>query len=264
MKYSLSGINLKSIKLVLWGNPLEWATSKTHTISALIILLCIMSAMFVSLAAAQTATSTPSPSADEDPVFFVIGDGSTYSGGTGWYAGYVISGQSGQSHTYTLQISATGPQNRFPVTNTKMIVCISDEALKTATVTIGVNTASPLTLTSYKTGQPSYYGANGGVFAESDYYGYNDAYTIASLSYSQIHHPEYYYTLQVTVTFSSEATVNSKVMFLCFGTDAKGEDAKTPFSGGTLVVAMPEYAVAPVAVLACFGAYAIYKKKNSN
>jgi hypothetical protein len=234
--------------------PLGVAPLKAYTMPALIMLLCIAGALFFSCAAAQTAEP-------EDPVFFVIGDGATYSGGTGWYAGYVICDQSG---TYTLRISANGPQSRFPVVNTKVIVCISDEARSTATITIGSNTAAPYTLTSYKAGQPSYYGASGGVFAEPDYYGYNDAYTITSLTYSQIHHPTSYYPLQVTVTFSSSATPNSKVMFLCYGIDSKGDDAKTPFSGGTLIVATPEYAVAPVAIIVCFGAYGIYVKKKSN
>jgi hypothetical protein len=226
---------------------------KAYTLSALIMLLCIAGAMFVGCVTAQEATP------DDDPVIFVIGDGSTYSGGTGWYAGYVICDQSG---TYTLQISANGPQNRYPIVNTKVIVCISNEALSTATVTVGTNTATPLRLTSYTTGKPSYYGANGGVFKESDYYGYSDAYSIASLTYDQVHQSKSSYPLQVTVTFSAGATQNSKVMFLCYGTDAKGDSAETPFSGGTLIVAAPEFSVAPVALLACFGAYAVYKRKN--
>lgn len=230
---------------------------KAYTLPALIMLVCVATAMFVGSAAAQTAE--PSPTV-EDPAFFVIGDGAKYSGGSGWYAGYVISGQSG---TYTLQISANGPQNRYPIVNTKVIVCISDEALATATVIVGTNTATPLTLTSYKAGQPSYYGANGGVFKEPDFYGYNDAYTIASLTYDKVHESKSSYSLQVTVTFSAGATQNSKVMFLCYGIDAKGDVAETPFSGGTLIVATPEYAVAPVALLACFGAYAVYKKKTA-
>jgi hypothetical protein len=217
------------------------------------MLLCIASAMFVGCAAAQTEEP-------EDPVFFVIGDGATYSGGTGWYAGYVICDQSG---TYTLRISANGPQSRFPVVNTKVIVCISDEALSTATVTIGSNTATPYTVTSYNAGQPSYYGASGGVFAEPDYYGYNDQYFIPSLTYTQIHHPGYYYPLQVTVTFSSSATQNSKVMFLCYGLDSKGDPAKTPFSEGTMIMPTPEFVYAPIPIIVCLAAYGVYIKKKS-
>ena len=44
----------------------------------LLLLLCIAGATFIGLVTAQTV--------DEDPVFFVVGDGSTYSGGAGWYA----------------------------------------------------------------------------------------------------------------------------------------------------------------------------------
>jgi len=224
---------------------------KASTLPALIILLLIAGAFAVSCAAAEEV--------DEDPVFFVVGDGATYSGGEGWYAGYVIIDQSG---TYTLRISANGPQSRFPVVNTKVIVCISNEAVNTATVTIGSDT--PLTLTSYTPTIPSYYGANGGVFAEPDYYGYNDQYVIPSLTYSQVHYPDYYYPLQVTVNFSPEATTDSKVMFLCYGLDSKGDPAKTPFSGGTLIVATPEYSYAAIPIIMCLAAYAIYMKKKPN
>jgi hypothetical protein len=217
------------------------------------MLLLIAGAFFVSCAAAEEV--------DEDPVFFVVGDGAIYSGGEGWYAGYVIIDQSG---TYTLRISANGPQGRFPVVNTKVIVCISNEAVNTATVTIGSDTATPLTVTSYIPTIPSYYGANGGVFAEDDYYGYNDQYVIASLTYSQIHHPDYYYPLQVTVNFSPEATTDSKVMFFCYGVDSKGDPAKTPFSGGTLIVATPEYSYAAIPLIVCLAAYGIYMKKKPN
>jgi hypothetical protein len=217
----------------------------------LLLLLCIAGATFIGSVAAQ--------SVDEDPVFFVVGDGSIYSGGVGWYAGYVISGDSG---TYTLQISANGPEGRFPVTDVKVVVCVSDEATQTATVTIAPNTAKPMTIKSYTVGKPSYF-PPGGVFSEPDYYGYNDAYSIAELTYSQTHHPTNHYDLQVSVTFAAGATENSKVMFLCYGIDSKGDPAKTPFSGGTLIVALPEFAVAPVAVLVCFAAFAAYRKQKT-
>lgn len=234
------------------------------TLSAVFMLLCIATSLFAGLAAAQTdPTPTPTP-ADEDPVFFVIGDGAVYSGGSGWYAGYVISGEPGETGTYTLQISANGPSSRFPVVNTKVIVCISDEALNTATVIVGSDTSSPLTVTKYTAGPVTYYGASGGVFAESDYYGYNDAYTIPSLTYAQTHWPTNEYPLQVKVTFSPEATSASKVMFLCYGVDSKGDPAKTPFSGGTLIVAAPEYTFAPIAIIACLAAYGFYRKKILN
>lgn len=223
---------------------------------AVFMLFCIATSLFAGLAAAQT-DPIPTPEA-EDPVFFVIGDGATYSGGSGWYAGYVING----SGTYTLMISANGPSSRFPVVNTKVIVCISDEALNTATVVVGSNTTSPLTVTKYTAGPVTYYGASGGVFAETDYHGYNDTYTIDSLTYTQTHWPAEHYPLQVKVTFNSEATAASKVMFLCYGVDSKGDPAKTPFSGGTLIVATPEYTFAPIAIVTCLAAFGVYRKKN--
>lgn len=242
------------------SNLLETALLKTYTLPALIMLVCVAAAMFVGCAAAQTAEPTPTPTVYEDPVMFLVGDGATSSGGTGWYAGYVICGQSG---TYTLQISANGPATAFPVKNIKIIVCVSNEALSTATVTIGSDTASPLKLTSYTKGHPSYYIAQGGPFQEPDFYGYNDKYVINSLRYDQIHYPKYSYPLQVTVTFAPGATQNSKVMFLCYGTDANGQPAETSFSNGTLIVPTPEFAYALIPVIACFAGYGVYIKKKS-
>ena len=239
---------------------METTLLKAYTLPAVIMLLCIVGAIFVSCAAAQTDEPTPIPTAYEDPVMFLVGDGATYSGGTGWYAGYVICGESG---TYTIQISADGPAKAFPVENIKIIVCVSNEALSTATVTVGSDTSTPLTLTSYTKGKPGYYGANGGAFQEPDFYGYNDQYIISSLTYNQIHHPEYYYPLKVTVTFASSATQNSKVMFLCYGTDSAGQPARTPFSKGTLIVPTPEFAYAVIPIITCFAAYGVYIKKKS-
>jgi hypothetical protein len=218
---------------------------------AALMLVCIASTLLIQVAAAQETE-------DNDPVLFVIGEGSTYLGGTGWTAGYVISG----SGTYTLEISATGPENRFPVSNVKVVVCVTEEATHNATVTIAPNTPSALTITEYThtdPASPPIYYPPGGVFAEPDYYGYNDTYVIPELTYSETHHSASHYDLQVTVTFGPGTTENSKVLFLCYGTDSKGDPAKTPFSGGTLVV-LPEY-VAPVAVGAlCFAAFGIYRK----
>ncbi len=219
-------------------------------LTAMVLALCIVAAMFVGVVAAED------PPPGEDPVFFVIGDGSTYSGGEGWYAGYVIADESG---VYTLQISANGPEKRFPVTDVKVIVCISDEAASTATVVIGSDTPTPYLVTSYTQTNPSYY-PPGGVFSEPDYYGYNDAYVIPELTYAQTHHPDYSYPLQVAVNFLPSATLESKVMFLCYGTDSAGDPAKTPFSGGTLITPVPEYWLAPVGFAACFAGFCVYRK----
>jgi hypothetical protein len=84
------------------------------------------------------------------------------------------------------------------------------------------------------------------------------------LTYNQIHHPEYYYPLQVTVTFAPGATQNSKVMFLCYGVDSKGDAAKTPFSEGTLITPAPEFMYAPISIIVCLAAYGVYIKKKSD
>ena len=223
----------------------------------LLLFLCIVSSLFINAVQAQ--------SIDEDPVLFIIGEGSTYMGAAGWTAGYVISGQSG---TFTLQISATGPEKRFPVSDVKVVVCVSEEAAQKATVTIAPNTINELTITTYThtnpASPPSYY-PPGGVFSEPDYYGYNDDYIIPQLTYAETHHPTNYYSLQVTVTFAPDATQESKVLFLCYGIDSKGDPAKTPFSGGTLFV-LPEY-WAPLAIcgfLSAFLAFGAYRKINRN
>jgi hypothetical protein len=49
-------------------------------------------------------------------------------------------------------------------------------------------------------------------------------------------------------------------MFLCYGTDAKGNVLKTAFSNGTLIV-VPEYMWGIVAFGACFGAFFLFKKR---
>lgn len=50
---------------------------KKLRLTAMLLTLCIMLALFVGVVAAED------PPPEEDPVFFVIGDGSTYSGGEG-------------------------------------------------------------------------------------------------------------------------------------------------------------------------------------
>ncbi|NLF88783.1 hypothetical protein GX563_08175 [Candidatus Bathyarchaeota archaeon] len=39
------------------------------------------------------------------------------------------------------------------------------------------------------------------------------------------------------------------MMFLCYGTDSKGFEAKTPFSGGTLIVPVLEFLHVPLRLL---------------
>lgn len=174
-------------------------------------------------------------------------------GGSGWCAGSAVYGQSG---TYTLKIAANGAQNAFPISNVKIIVLVSNEAAAGGLATLQIEGT---TISTFTTGYPTYYGTSGGPFTEPDYYGYNDQYTIPTLTYSEGHWPDNFKDVTVTITFSSSATANSKVMFLCYGTDANGKGLKTPFSGGTLFV-VPEFPVPLVAVGASFAALAVYKK----
>lgn len=62
----------------------------------LLVITLSLTSIFISSLSAQE---------DDDPVIFIIGEGSTYIKGEGWYAGYVICGQSG---TYKLNISPPG------------------------------------------------------------------------------------------------------------------------------------------------------------
>ena len=185
---------------------------------------------------------------------FAIVLGSEEIKGDGWFAGYVVNGQ---SDTYTLRISASGSQSSFPITNIKVIVLVSDEA---AAGGIQSLTIDGVTISGYTEGTPSYYGANGGPFKELDYYGYNDQYVISALTYEQGHYPSSAKEVTVHLQFSSSASGNSKVMFLCYGTDANGNSLKTAFSNGTLI-ALPEYALGGlVAFGACFVAFFAFKK----
>jgi len=209
--------------------------------TALSIITILLMSMVISSAFAQ----------EDDPVIFIIGEGSTYVGGSGWYAGYVIYGRSG---TYTLNISATGSEKQFPITSVKVIALASDEAtaggLKSLTI-------EGMSIIGFQTGKPSYYVANGGPFKEPDYYGYNDTYVITQLTYAEAHHPDHWVQITVTVEFKPTATTNSKIMFLCYGTDADRNPAETPFSGGTMF-AVPDLASTLMGLTAFGGAYGLY------
>lgn len=74
---------------------------------SIIVSLLVVSAMGVSVAKADS--------------FKVIAEGSTYTGGKGWYAGYTLISKSG---TYNLQISVAG--SKFPITDVKVIALVSD------------------------------------------------------------------------------------------------------------------------------------------
>ena len=219
------------------------------------IVFCVSMLMFSSLAIGLAFAQT-----DNDPSAFIIAQNAAYVGGSGWYAGYVVTGQSG---TYTLNISVTGSQGDFPISNVKIIVTVNDAAQAGGLSSLSIN-GDPIT--TFTPGAPSYYGASGGPFSEPDFYGYNDQYTIKQLTYAQAHHPDNWYQIPVTVNFASGADgQNAKVMFLCYGTDYKGNDVKTPFSGGTLFVpgtlfVVPEYISPILALFAFFAAYIVFKK----
>jgi len=206
--------------------------------ASLIITILLMS-MVISSAFAQ----------ENDPAIFIIGEESTYIGGSGWYAGYVIYGQSG---TYKLNISATGCQ--FPIENVTVIVLASNETANGGLKSLSINGTS---IIGFQTGKPQYYVANGGPFQEPDYYGYNDTYVIPQLTYNDAHHPDHWVQITVTVEFKPTATTNSKIMVLCYGTDAEGKPAETPFSGGTMF-AIPDLASTLMGLTAFGGAYGLY------
>jgi hypothetical protein len=177
-----------------------------------IVLISLLFALLTLSICAQTAIAQE---AEEDPVLFVINDGASESGGSGWYAGYVVIANPG-THTYPLEIYAVGPDNNvlFPVHNIVLIAAVSTAAQAGGITSIIVNTPSPTTITSYTPGTPNYYVGQGGVFAEEDYYGYNDQAQLPNID-----HPRTPLEITVTITFASDATSDSKVMFLAYGTD---------------------------------------------
>jgi hypothetical protein len=116
---------------------------------------------------------------------------------------------------------------------------------------------------SFTQGKPEYYNKNGGPFQEPDFYGYSDQVTIPPLTYATAKWPEHWVNIPITIEFSSTATSASKVMILVSGTDAACKPALTPFSDGTLFV-LPEYPLAGLAaILSCFGAFILLKKRSS-
>jgi len=207
----------------------------------LLIATISLTAILISSVAAQ----------EEDPEIFIIGEGSTYIKGSGWYAGYVICGRSG---TYKLNISATGSDKQFPIKNVKVIVLASNEAALGGLKSLYIE-GKPII--GFQKGEPQYYTANGGPFKEHDYYGYNDTYVIPQLTYDEAHHPEHWKQITVTVEFQPTATTNSKIMFLCYGTDAQGNSVETPFSGGTMFV-ISDLASTLIGLTAFSGAYITY------
>jgi hypothetical protein len=73
-----------------------------RAVLSIVVSLLVIGAIYVSVAKADS--------------FKVIAEGSTYTGGEGWYAGYTLISKSG---TYNLDISVTG--NKFPITNVKVM-----------------------------------------------------------------------------------------------------------------------------------------------
>lgn len=198
----------------------------------------------------------PTFAQEEDPVIFVVGEGSTSPHGSGWYAGYVIVGRSG---TYILNISATGSPSQYPITDVKLIVLASDEAAGGGLKSISVEGVS---IVGFQPGKPPYYTANGGPFQEPDYYGYNDTYVIpGGLTYDEAHHPDHARQITVTVEFQSTATKDSKIAFLCHGIEAKDMPAETPFSGQTMFT-ISELAGTILGLAAMGGAYGVYKVRK--
>jgi len=81
------------------------------------------------------------------------------------------------SSSFSLNISVTGSQGDFPISNVKIIVTVNDAAQAGGLSSLSIN-GDPIT--TFTPGAPSYYGASGGPFSEPDFYGYNDQYTITS------------------------------------------------------------------------------------
>jgi hypothetical protein len=66
----------------------------------------------------------------------------------------------------------------------------------------------------------------------------------------------------VTIEFAAGANDKSKVVFLCYGSDANGNPVETPFNQGTLFV-VPEYATPILGVAACFAAYKFSRPEHT-
>jgi len=198
--------------------------------------------------------------AEEDPAFFVIG-GTNHVGGSGWYAGYVITG----SGSYELRIWATGSESQYPITQVKLVILISDEAQAGGLDSLTVNDgARARAISSWTEGEPDYYNAAGGPFSEADYYGYHEL-PLAEMGYDEVHwNDKPGRAVTVNIQFSSGATEASKVAFLCYGIDAKGQPVKTAFSMQTVFV-VPELATIAglVSMFSAFGVYSIVKQKKT-
>ncbi len=189
----------------------------------------------------------------EESTFFVIEKGAHYLGGKGWYAGYIVT----ESGTFEMRISASGDEKVFPIKEVRVIVAESKDAYDSGVKSIIIDGTK---IEKIKEGTPDYYHATGGPFGEPDYYGYNDEYVIAELTYKEHHYPDGWYKLSVTIEFAADANDKSKVVLLCYGLDANGNPVETPFNQGTLFV-VPEYVTPILGVAACFAAYVAFKSR---
>jgi hypothetical protein len=230
---------------------------KSNRLIAILLVIIALNVILPQIQNCKAQTSTPD---DEDPSIMIMVEGSVNVHGTGWYAGYVIAGRSGD---YVIQVSANGPQRLFPVSNVRVIVLASAQAEEGGLQGLKINgheiTISPSTFTP---GIPSEYSKQGGPFKEPDYYGYNKETTLDPLTYQNAKYPTEWISIPITVTFSQAATENSKIMILISGTDSAGKPSLTPFSEGATFV-VPEYLLGGLTALTVFlAAFAIIKRKN--
>lgn len=220
------------------------------------VLLALIAGVLLLSVASVTALEEEDPS-----IFLIVTDGQgQYVGGNGWYAGFVVRG----SGTYTLQIFGTGGEysGLWPVTNVHIVVAISVEAHSGGLESLAINGVS---ITGFNAGQDPNWPRGpghsiGGPFSEEDYYGYNDSYIIPgglTLTNGTRINPK---ILTIDISFSSSATMASKVALLAYGTDNKCRPAKTPYSGGVTFV-VPELAVS-LLTLAPFAAFGVYKLRR--
>jgi len=189
---------------------------------------------------------------------YVIGEGSSYWGSTGWFSGYVIKGRSG---TYALNISVTGSQAFFPITDLHVVALISHEAMDGGLKSLSIQ---GMPIVSFQEGIPPYYLNGDGPFREDDYFGYNDSYVLPSnLTYAEAHWPTDAKEVLVEVEFHPKATAESKVAFICYGMNFYSDIVKTSFKNQTMFM-IPEFESAVMGLTAmclAFGIYGLRKHK---
>jgi hypothetical protein len=230
-------------------------------LKAIVIIVLLAAPLSITLIQVASAQDT-----EEDPSLRLIAGGSNYYGGSGWYAGYVVTPSSSTDNVYTLSIYAVGPEKLFPVTDLKFYLFIDTLAhgsiqtlIIDGTTVADSNFQKGLDVHPYKqmANQEGYFG---GAIVTTQTTTLNAPPGQSNNGYTFIKN------IEMTLIWKPSADQNAKLMVLVAGMDSQrnSKPAFTPISEGTLFQ-LPEYYLGGLAALgACFVGLVVFKKCRSH